>query len=412
MSEATTSTQVTASVGTLDQTGGPKSISGGEAATFDDLDFSTSKALKAAKKDAKAQDEDDAPKKKDEKKSLVVEPKDVKQDANETDEPREKSAKKSDDKESKTEEKTKKELAKEIRKLKLKAGDKEIDVDEIATIRHKVDGSDVDVTMKDLLSNYSGKVAWDKRFSELDTDRKGWKSERETFESKIKSIMEAADPEERFYKMAEISGQDPLAIRRKFLEENMSFLEKYHSMTEDERKQEDLAFENKYLKQKALDAQKQTELMNATRSLETKVKSLSQKYGFVDGEMTQMYQTLTALAEQGKLPEGIQITPEFAAEAIMKDRYWAEAEKKLSEIGIEWPSQVKTQNFTKLVNLMFDQGMSPKETASLVDSIWGSEMAKQVIDEKTKQVEEFKTGKRSHQPTHKSNMDVWNFDQL
>src|SRR5574343_734820 len=62
--------------------------------------------------------------------------------------------------------------------LTFRAGDKEVALDETATIPWKIDGKQQAVTVKDLLDNYSGKVAWDKRFNEVATQRKQLTTEK------------------------------------------------------------------------------------------------------------------------------------------------------------------------------------------------------------------------------------------
>jgi len=110
--------------------------------------------------------------------------------------------------------------------LKAKLADKEMEFDPDTVFTVKINGKDEPISLKDLQSQYSGRVAYDKKFSEMDRERKYFESTLNKANAKIKAVFEEQDPELRFYKMAELSGQDPIEVRQKFLSENMNLLEK------------------------------------------------------------------------------------------------------------------------------------------------------------------------------------------
>ena len=199
--------------------------------------------------------------------------------------------------------------------LKARAQDKEYEFEEDAVVSVKIDGKDVDVPIKDLLSNYSGKTAWDKRFSELDKERKTYLKMKDESESKIKSIFEEQDPEMRFYKMAEFAGANPLEVRRKFLEENLNLLEKWYSMSEDERRADELSYENRYLKHQQETMQRQARLGQAKAQLESQVKSMMATHKIEQNQFVDRYNEIESLVEQGKLGAD-KLTPEFITESI------------------------------------------------------------------------------------------------
>lgn len=65
-----------------------------------------------------------------------------------------------------------------------KVNGKDVALDETATVEHKVDGKKVAITVKDLLTNYAGTIPLNKRFSELDVERKKLAQTSSEFESK------------------------------------------------------------------------------------------------------------------------------------------------------------------------------------------------------------------------------------
>jgi len=389
-----------ASVGTTENTGSDTAIKSGDAVTFEDLDVDS--LLLKQKKSAKKED----------KKPLIADAKPEDKSDDKKAETKEKDVKAKDQREDKDQKDLEAKIKKEIKKLKYKSGDQDLDIDEEAIFRHRVSDQDVDVPLKELLSNYSGKTAWDKKFSELNQERQTYKHERSQIESRIKSIMEAQDPEERFYKMAEMAGKSPVEVRRKFLEENMNLLEKFYSMSDDEKKADELQFENKFLKSKAESFENERVLTEQTKVLSQRVNQVSQKYGITEDDLGRAYQELNSLQQQGKFPQDIPLTPEFLGEAIRKLKYRDIASQKIQSLGLDWAPEVQTKELNKLADLAFIQDLDPADLSDIVDSLWGSKMAKKVLKDKAQDREEFMTGKKKDPEIRKSNADIWSFDQL
>lgn len=71
----------------------------------------------------------------------------------------------------------------EAKKLSFKQGDQNVELLEDAVVEWKVDGKPTPVPLKDLLQNYSGKVAWEKRFNEVAEQRKQFADISRSFEA-------------------------------------------------------------------------------------------------------------------------------------------------------------------------------------------------------------------------------------
>ena len=135
-----------------DATGGPLS--------FDDLEEITKTKAKA-KKEAK-----------DEKPEKTEKSKDLTSDTDKGKKPETKEAKPKESKEPKEGETSEADPKPTRKTIKAKYADTELDLDEEAMVPVKINGKEEMVPIKDLLGNYSGKVAWDKKFSEVDMSRK------------------------------------------------------------------------------------------------------------------------------------------------------------------------------------------------------------------------------------------------
>ena len=375
-----------------------------DAILFDDLDKSpkskeTKKDILPASAEEALKSKSDAKSKAEPKKSADKEPK------KDSKEPEAKKATTQPDKSPESgEEKEKPKV--EAKKLKAKYADRAYEFEEDATVSVKIDGKEVEVPIKEIISNYSGKVAWDKRFSELDRERKIYKQMKDASEAKIKSIFEEPDPEIRFYKMAELSGVDPIQVRRKFLEDNIQLLEKWYNMTEDERRADELEYENKLLKLKTEAMAKEQAFKSQKEALAKRVQELMVSHKIDKAEFVSRYDEIETLVEQGKLEED-KLTPEFVAETIVKDRLWSAVEESVNKLQIE----TTPEKIMKLVELSYQEGLSPQDMGDIVDELWGVKRVRSVIDTKEKERNEFYEGSKE---TKKQNtgLDIWSFDQI
>lgn len=72
--------------------------------------------------------------------------------------------------------------------LKAKLGESEIDFDDGTLLPVKVDGKLTHVPVSELAANYSGKVAWDKRFTELDKKNKAFEGQQGRQQTLIRDL--------------------------------------------------------------------------------------------------------------------------------------------------------------------------------------------------------------------------------
>ena len=380
-------TEVVVTEGTKESTGAKINLNPSEAVTFDELDEvieSEKRAKREAKNKAKEETED--------KKSLTSNA-EGKSEAK-APKPEAKDKEESDKETEAGEKEAQKKLEAKLRKYRL--AETEAEMDEAAEFFAKVDGQEMPVALRDLLANYSGKVAWDKKFSSLDNERKTVKQSEakvQKINQKIEAILNEADPEMRFYRMSELSGKDPVEIRTKFLQDNMDLLEKYYTMTEDERKADALGFENRILKQRQADHQREQTERQSLQTLDQSVSKLLATHNLDKPRFIARYDELQKLVSDGVFkPE--QVTPDFIAETIVKDNLWESAANKIKSAGVTVPSE----KIMKLVDLAYSQGLGQEDIAEMADNLWGTVPAKQAVKEKLAQRQEVLTGKKESTP--------------
>jgi hypothetical protein len=243
--------------------------------TFDNMDYESPASKEAGEKfkekfkdriekakkarESLDEDEEESPKaKKTEKKEETkakkgsdidtLEEKDLakpeKEDKKEVKEAKEDKEEEKEDEEGKTEEEKKA----EAKKLKIRMSDGLYGIESDAKVRVKIDGEFQEVPVQELINNYSGKTAWDKKFTEIGQEKKVLESQKmeitktqEFLKSTVGEIIKRLDdpnmsPFDALNFLVEKSGRDPYTVWKRSLEANLDEVEALMSMSEPERK--------------------------------------------------------------------------------------------------------------------------------------------------------------------------------
>ena len=305
-------------------------------------------------------------------------------------------------------------MAQARKMIKAKFQDSEIDLDEEALVPVKINGKEEMVQVKDLMTNYSGKTAWDKKFSELDQTRKqtqGQQQKVQEITNMIQQVYEEQDPELRIMKIAKLAGIDEMQFRQKFYQDNVQWLEKYYTMSDDERRAEDLAYEAKVHKHRADTLEKSIRDQEDYKSLNGKVENLRASHNVTEREFVEKYDQLETLVKLGRISSQ-QVTPETIVQAITNDRYVGAALNKIDNLGLQWNEQTKNQNITRAVTKAIEHGLTIEEMIEGMDEAWGIKKAQRKIEEKKRENQEFISGKKPVSQPKAQGSDVWSFDQI
>jgi len=184
------------------------------------------------------------------------------------------------------------EMIEELKMLKAMRGEQEYEIPEDAGFTIKIDGEEVVVPLAELRNNYSGKTAWDKKFSELDNERKEYMADRgqvERYVTEFAALAKGDNKLEALEYLAQLSGQDPLQFRRDV--ENQMF-EKFSSrqnLSEAEIRNLQLQEENNFLlRQKESETQRQHQ-SQARREAEMRLNSIQETHGLSNEDLSEMY---------------------------------------------------------------------------------------------------------------------------
>lgn len=181
-----------------------------------------------------------------------------------------------------------------------------------ATIRHKVDGKMVDIPIIEALNNYSGKVAWDQKFTELGKEKKLIEVEKNTLKTQKDQLLTHLNgalaplkdpnknPIDSLLYLVEMSGEDPYTAYRRMMEANAEELGQLLDMTETER---ELFFHKKKDELHSNVAKKRQEKQQKEQAFNQavqKVDSLRQAYNVTEEEFVDASEELEALYIESK----------------------------------------------------------------------------------------------------------------
>jgi hypothetical protein len=136
---------------------------------------------------------------------------------------------------------------KDSKKLRMKMGEELFNIDSESTFKVKVDGELTEVPVQELINNYAGKTAWDKKFTEIGKEKKVLETEKAQVLSQKQELSEHvrkaiaplkdkdANPMDSLMYLVEISGEDPYNAYRRIMEANLEEISSLMDMSETER---------------------------------------------------------------------------------------------------------------------------------------------------------------------------------
>ena len=212
------------------------------------------------------------------------------------------------------------------KQLKFKVGDgKEVDLDETAQVEWKVDGKPTPIAIKDLLQNYSGKVAWEKRLNDVALERKQVRTEKETFSGErdrhrnlitdLHKKVGEGKMLEAVSSLVQMTGLkvDPrqyvTQLRSKLIEQAQQLA----AMSDEDRARHEINEEREYLRAQQQDWTQRQQAEQSRKAFEQRVATVIQKSGMSEDEFGETYNWIKErVAGQGGDPN--QVTPEYVAE--------------------------------------------------------------------------------------------------
>jgi len=214
------------------------------------------------------------------------------------------------------EESDKQESKNDGRSLKLKDGKDTLDLNPDATLKLKVNGKNEIVSVDELMKNYSGKVAYDKKFNELQEDFHDLKEEKETFGQerdqivsemqKIGQMLDNSDnPLEALFYLVDVSGRSMLDFNKSVVNHMQGEVENLMEMDDVE---QDLYWRTKeldYIKNNQAAKDKGFKEQQTQRELQERTGRLRESNGVSEDQYFDASRKLKQLGYDESTPEQV-----------------------------------------------------------------------------------------------------------
>jgi len=237
-----------------------------------------------------------------------------------------------------TKEETPKEESEEesLKKILGQSGKKQYELNSDTVFKHKVDGEEIDVSLQDLLNNYSGKTSYDKKFQEFSDTKKEFEGQKTKYDTEVSQINEYItnfsqklrdeDALGALEYFAEFSGMKPYEFRTELIRQISPEVERRSMMSSDEVENENLKAQNEYLReQQESDARyKDTEQTQA--DLSNDIKRIQETHKITDDDFTNAYQELVDSNYEGN------INPAVVGEYYVHTQAFSKAENVLTQV--------------------------------------------------------------------------------
>lgn len=279
--------------------------------------------------------------------------------------------------EAKTEE-VEKELPKSG-KIKVRIGDDLYGLEPDTSVRVKVDGAFKDVPIAELVNNYSGKEAYDKKFTEIGNMRKEVETKTQTIAKKEEFVNTVAktvkdivgdptkDPYEAVAYLAELMGVPTPDLHKRSLESRLDELSKLLDMTDIERENYFLKKETDYLRNRQDARMKQEVATQESKKFMDHVDTLRGKHNVSEEIFVEAMDELEQFYGEGSE----QITPEFVVEYAVL-RPYLEKTKSLVQPYLEDIGEAKLPSvINQLANAMKQYGVGEAEIKAELEAQFG-----------------------------------------
>lgn len=230
-----------------------------------------------------------------------------------------KEEKEDDTKENDSKDKTIKPDSKEVesKESSLESLQSQIDSGELS-LSISVDGKKEEVSIQELKNNYSGKVHYDKKFTELDNERKAYEADYKKISVPVASFAEKVRNDDvvgAFEDLGTFAKIPSYMMKEKLIAALTPEIHRRAGLTNEQVQTENLTAQNDYLKEKQESDNKILQEEQATSELQNKIMGIRETHKIDEQEWN------TALKElDTNLPKEVVITPELMQEEILSTR--------------------------------------------------------------------------------------------
>lgn len=285
-----------------------------------------------------------------------------------------------------SEEKPKEEKGPKGKRISIKVGEETFAIDSNATIPHKVDGKVQNIPVQELLNNYAGKTAWDKRMNEVNVKNQEIAKkeqtvvERETkINTQLKEVMDLInDPEKNpfdaLYKIVDLQKGNRYDFWERSFKTQLEELSNVLAMQGPERSNYFLKKQNEFL---AEQTKKRTEEEQSSLKLnryKEQAAELRKSYNVTETQYVDSYEEIKSWGykpeeiSEKQIVEWAAIKPHAQAVAPILDNYRDQiSDESFSELKFKLAGYLRTgqETIESITELMEETFGAPSDVKEL-----------------------------------------------
>jgi hypothetical protein len=255
------------------------------------------------------------------------------------------------------------------RKLyKAKIGEATAEYDPEADLEVTVDGKPMPVKLQELVNNYSGKTAWDKRFTELDRSQKSFQTEKARLTETLQKFHELSvvkgDPLTALTYVAEQFGANPVEIRQAYMKRLQDMATQMSGKSPEEIQaaidQNELASLRQNEAQKLQDA----EMGKIKAQLQTRIEKVTAEHGLDEASFVKAYHELKQYGVED-------ITPETVGQYVSEVKVRTEIKDALTSVNSELTEQKISDAIEDLRKAQLAQNLSIADVKDIITQVYG-----------------------------------------
>lgn len=242
----------------------------------------------------------------------------------------------------------------------------------------KIDGKETDVPLQDLINNYSGKVAYDKKFNELNIERQKFKAELDGVYgdvAKFNELLSSGKAMDAIAFLGQFASIPPHHIKNVLVQSLKPEYDRIAALSPEQRQAEFYKQEAEYLRQMRESDVARSKSQQAAMELEQASMKMRETHNIAEGEWSAVKSTLEKEKAEGRLNENI--TPDLIAEIVLDSRFYGRAESAVKKVS---PELLKNEKLVK--TLVFHAKENPDFTdddlVEIVSKAYGTDQKQAV----------------------------------
>lgn len=256
------------------------------------------------------------------------------------------------------------------------------------TIEVKINGKIEKVKLEDLKANYSGKVAYDKKFSELDKERKSFQSEKEAAYRPImefKKMLQEGKAGDAILHLVDMAGEDSYTFNKKLIDAMTPIIKARLEMTPEQLEVLEAKSELDHLKKKEQSQLERSKKEQTATEFNQRIAKLQETHSISDDDFRTAAIKLRERLEEAGNFKSEEFTPELVANFHLAKVHSARAFKAVDAIDVNLGKDQKLMS--ELVGLMMENPeISDQDLTDLVNEYSGINSKLKVLTEKSQVV--------------------------